>query len=82
MRIFGIPVFGGILPYIGRRKIPLNRDGSIVDTGEMVMDDEKGPLYVKPWVFEWLIFGFPLSASLVYDSRTNEVVTPDFNVAG
>lgn len=30
-------IFGVILPFIGRRMIPLNLDGSIVDTGEADM---------------------------------------------
>jgi hypothetical protein len=80
--IFGLPVFGVILPFIGKRRIPLNRDGSFVDTGEFDIIDEKGFYYVEPWVFEWLGRGCPLSASLVHLSATGEVVTPEFQVAG
>lgn len=82
MRLLGFPIFGVILPYIGRRRISLNRDGSFVDTGEMILDDERGFYYVEPWVFEWLGSGFPLSKALVRRTDTGEVVTPEWDVAG
>lgn len=76
MHLFGLPVFGVILPYIGRRRIALNRDGSQVDTGEDDICDEIGPYYVRPMVFEWLNFGFPLGPSLVYETRTGDAIDP------
>ena len=82
MKIFGVPLFGVILPFIGYRTVPLNRDGSFVDTGEADMCDEVGFYYVRPLVFEWLGFGKPLKDSLVYLTSTNEPTTPDFMVAG
>lgn len=47
------PIFGGWLPRIGKRRIALNRDGSFVDTGETLIDNEHGYYYVEPWVIEW-----------------------------
>ena len=60
MKLFGLPLFGVILPFIGRRRIYLNRDGSIVDTGKVDILDERGPLYIDPVVIEWLGAGFPI----------------------
>lgn len=76
MNLFGFPVFGFFLPFIGRRQIPLNRDGSVVDTGEADVCDEVGPYYTRPLVFEWLGRGFGLGPSMVHDTRTGEVVNP------
>jgi hypothetical protein len=39
MNILGIPLDGVILPYLGRRRLALNCDGSYVDTGKDVMDE-------------------------------------------
>lgn len=50
-------VIGTVIPYIGRRNIPLNADGSVVDTGEFDLVDEVGPYFMRAWVFEWLGFG-------------------------
>lgn len=69
-----------LVPYIGRRRIDINRDGSLVDTGMFNLSDERGYYYVKPWVFEWLIFGFPLSKSHVYLSSDDSIVT-DHNIS-
>lgn len=74
MYLFGYPVFGFFLPFIGRRQIALNRDGSQVDTGEADICDEVGPYYVRPLVFEWLGFGFPLTQSCVHETKTGEIV--------
>jgi len=74
--IFGVPVFGVILPFIGRRTIPLNGDGSVVDTGQYDMTEETGAYYTRPMVFEWLGFGCGLGPALVYSARTNEPVDP------
>lgn len=69
-------LFGVVLPFVGRRTVPLNRDGSVVNTGEFDMCNEVGPYYVRPLVFEWLGFGFPLTQSLVFDARTNQAIDP------
>jgi len=53
-------LFGTILPWVGVRKIPLNRDGSIVDTGEGDLTDEVGYYYVRLIAFEWFGFGLPI----------------------
>lgn len=55
MRIFGV-----FLPYIGMRRIPINANGSIVDTGKADILDEAGPYYVRMLTFEWLGFGLPI----------------------
>ena len=47
MKIFGVPVFGILLPFVGHRRIYLNTDGTPVDTGKVLMDDEIGPIYVQ-----------------------------------
>lgn len=60
MNLFGLPLFGVILPYFGFVRLYLNADGSHVDTGLMDAHDERGPLYVEPLVFEWLGFGIPI----------------------
>lgn len=74
MNLLGLPLFGVILPFVGRRRIPMNRDGSVVDTGHVDMTDEAGPFYVEPVVFEWLGYGRPLTKSLVFDARTGSPV--------
>lgn len=76
MYLFGYPIFGFFLPFIGRRQIALNRDGSQVDTGEAGICDEVGPYFVRPLVFEWLGYGRPLTASMVYETRSGEIVNP------
>lgn len=82
MKLFGYPVFGFILPFIGKRKIPLNADGSFVDDGADDLLDSSGPLFVRPVVFEWLGFGFPITRSLVYSTMTGEPVEPAWAEAG
>lgn len=82
LRVFGLPVVGVILPYIGRRRIPLNRDGSIVETTADDILDERGFYYVEPVVFEWLGFGFPLTDAYVHLTSTGQQVDVDFTVAG
>ncbi len=69
LSIFGVPLIGVILPYIGKRRIYLNRDGSMVDTGQHDILDERGwPL--KP-------------RTLVYRTDTGKVVdNPEFDEAG
>jgi hypothetical protein len=80
--IFGIPVLGVILPFIGKRRLPLNRDGSYVDTGEACLEDEVGYYYLEPVVFEWLGFGFALTQAYVHLTTTGEIVEPEWDVAG
>lgn len=80
--IFGIPLFGVILPFIGWRRIPLNRDGSFVDTGEMLLENERGFYYVEPFVIEWMGAGLPLTRSQVRLVSTGEIVDPDFDEVG
>lgn len=78
MNFLGMPLVGGWLPFIGYRRIYLNRDGSIVDTGKFLMDDERGPIYVQPFVIEWLGRGraFP-SRQPAYDSKTHKPIRTD-----
>lgn len=76
MKIFGLPIFGFFLPYIGRIKLHLNGDGSVVDTGKADVLDEVGPYYVTPLTFEWFGFGMPITKSMVYSTKTNEAVDP------
>lgn len=76
MRVFGLPLFGVILPFIWRRTIHLNRDGSFVDTGLDDLIEERGPCFVRPLVFEWLGRGLPLTQSLVFDTRTGKAIDP------
>lgn len=80
IHIFGIPLFGVILPYIGYRRVPLNRDGSVVDTGHGDILDERGFYFVRPFVIEWLGCGWPLSRrGYVYRTDTGELVDePEF----
>jgi len=80
--ICGIPLIGVILPFLGRRRIHLNRDGSFVDTGQVDIRDERGFYYVQPWVFEWLGFGWPLTQSNVFLTSTGEAVDPEFETVG
>jgi hypothetical protein len=74
MKLLGLPVFGFWLPFIGRVRIYLNRDGSIVDTGAADMRDERGPVYVEPWSVEWLGFGMPFTPATPRDTLTGELV--------
>ncbi|KTS51397.1 hypothetical protein NS230_13680 [Methylobacterium indicum] len=74
MKLFGLPVLGLLVPWITRRKLALNADGSFVDTGIEMIEDEVGPYYVRPAVLEWLGFGIPLSQSLVYRTADDEPV--------
>lgn len=83
MNLFGIPILGVILPCIRRSRVPVNRDGSIVDTGKRDLSDERGFYYVEPWTFEWLGIGWPLSRAYVYRADTGEIVAnPEFDEAG
>jgi len=80
--LFGLPILGGIIPLIGRRRLALNRDGSFVDTGEALIENEIGYYYVDPITFEWLGFGLPITKVHVRLTATGEIVPPDFAVAG
>lgn len=81
-RVFGIPLFGVILPFIGWRRIPINRNGSFVDTGEEMIENERGYYYVEPFVIEWMGCGWPLTTSQVRLVSTGEIVDPDFDEVG
>ena len=66
---------GFLFPFIGKRKIPINRDGSVFDSGELDMLDEKAPFYVEIWAIEWLGFGIPVWPwGIIRDSITGEPV--------
>jgi hypothetical protein len=81
--IIGFPILGGTLPWITRRRLALNRDGTYVDTGKTLIEDEVGFYYIEVWSFEWLGFGLPLSSDYVRLTSTGEIVEdPDFEVAG
>lgn len=70
-------LFGVVLPYIGPRTLPMNRDGTLYDSGERDLLDERAPYYVRLWVVEWLGIGIPLrSRVLLRDARTGEPVEP------
>lgn len=66
-------IFGLILPWIMRVKIPLNTDGSIIDTGQFLVDDEVGFYYARPWAFCWLGFVAPLTRSSIYHTADDSV---------
>lgn len=80
MKIFGYPVFGFYLPFIGKRRIYLNRDLSFVDTGKFDLCDERGPYYTEPMVIEWLGFGVAFGYTVVFDSMTHKPVEVCENV--
>ena len=64
---------GFIIPSIGKRRLPCNRDGSPFDTGEFDLLDEQAPFYVEIWALEWLGFGIPIWPwAIVKNSRTGE----------
>ena len=66
---------GLTIPYIGKRRLPCNRDGTMFDSGEVDLLDEKAPFYVDVWVFEWLGFGFPLWPwAEMMDAKTGQPV--------
>ena len=75
--VFGVPLFGVILPYIGKRRVALNRDLSVVDTGQDDIIDESGFYYTEPWVFEWLGMGYGLCNSIVRRSDNDEPLMDD-----
>lgn len=77
IHILGMPLFGVILPFTGRRRIPLNRDLTPVDTGESDILDEVGFYYVEPVVFEWLGNGLSLTKGVVHRTDTGEPVYDD-----
>ena len=70
---------GILFPFIGKRRLPVNRDGSPFDSGEFDLLDEleKAPFYVEVWVLEWAGIGVPIWPwSLVYDAKTGVPVPP------
>ena len=70
-------IFGTILPFLGWRRIPLNRDGSIYDLGEIDMTRETdAPFYTDVFAFEWLGFGFSFGRETpIMDARTHKPLT-------
>lgn len=78
----GFPIIGGALPRIGRRRLALNRDGSFVDTGAALIEDEVGYYFVEPLTLEWLGLGIPLTRSHVRLTSTGEIADHDFEVPG
>jgi hypothetical protein len=83
LKLFGVPVFGFVLPAIRLTKIPLTRQMEIVDTGLVDMADEVGYYFVRLIAFEWLGFGIPIWQ---FDSgqlrlwSTGELVSVDHQV--
>jgi|SwirhisoilCB1_FD_contig_31_2747434_length_439_multi_1_in_0_out_0_1 hypothetical protein len=69
MKLIGLPVFGFWFSFVGRVRIYLNRDGSIVDTGAADMRDERGP-----WSVEWLGFGMTMTPAIPRDALTGKLV--------
>lgn len=66
---------GIVWPYVGFRRLPCNRDGSLVDSGEDDLLDEIAPFFLRVLVFEWLGFGVPLwPFAIVRDARTGQPV--------
>ena len=62
---------GLLIPFIGRRRLPCNRDGSLFDSGEVDLLSEDAPFYIDIWAFEWLGFGIPLWPwAVVHDAKT------------
>ena len=80
MDILGFPLWGFWLPFVGRRTVPLNADGSVVDTGLADITDEVGPYYSRPVVFEWFGVGVPLAPSYVYRTGVEGPVVPPWEV--
>lgn len=73
MRFLGCPVFGFWLPFVGARTIPVNRDGSIVDTGMDDVTQEIGAISVRVFAFEWLGGGLALPfGQRGFDTATGE----------
>ena len=71
------PILGVVIPWIAKRRIPLNRDGTVVDTGQFSSDDERGYYFVNVWEFEWLGLGIPLYPARVRLTSTGEFVDPN-----
>lgn len=67
---------GGLLPFIGKRRLPVNRDGSPFDVGAFDLLDEDAPFYIRIWAVEWLGFGLPLWPwAVVHDANTNQPIS-------
>ena len=66
---------GFIIPFIGFRRLPCNRDGSMFDSGEIDLLSERAPFYVEVFAFEWLGFGFPIWPwARVRDAKTGRPI--------
>jgi len=66
---------GILIPFIGKRRLPTNRDGSPFDSGEFDLLCEKAPFYVEVWAAEWFGIGVPIWPwAMVRDAKTGEPV--------
>lgn len=69
-------MFGSILPFVGWRKIPLNRDLSVVDTGKADTYDETGMYYQIAFVIEWFGWAQPIFPAVIR-SNDNRIIEDD-----
>ncbi len=66
---------GFIIPFIGFRKLPCNRDGSLFDSGKPCLWDEDAPFYIEVFAGEWLGRGLILWPwAKVRDSKTGRPI--------
>lgn len=66
---------GFVFPFVGRRRLPVNRDGSPFDSGKFDLLCENSPFFVEVWVMEWLGYGVPIWPwAIVKDTRTGRPV--------
>lgn len=66
---------GALLPFFGKRRLPVNRDGSLVETEEFDLTKVKSAFYIEVWSIEWFGIGLPLeSKTYVRDANTGEPV--------
>lgn len=66
---------GVLVPFVGKRRLPVNRDGSPFDSGEFDLLCENAPFYVEIWAVEWFGFGIPIWPwAMVRDARTGEPI--------
>ncbi|SFK18336.1 hypothetical protein [Celeribacter halophilus] len=64
---------GFLIPCIGKRRLPVNRDGSPFDAGPFDQECRGAPFIAEVWAFEWLTFGFPIwPLAKIKDARTGE----------
>lgn len=71
MKLFGYPIFGFFLPFIGFTNLAANGDGGLVDTGVDDIRDERGPYFFRVLAIEWLGVGLPFPIKYALrDSKT------------